>query len=245
MSDLDEDTKWDLPQGYEPTDEEKTLMKKIDDAFLEAKELHRRQRLKHEILGEEELEAGSEQYNFDSVLFLANIVAAFFQDLIPNIDDKCEEMARIATCKDNTECELSVNLELLKKNGINDSDTIRLVLVHEFAHQFMYGRYFFLFPNELWTQELAADLIAGRYSMMFCLNPGKYRYVISSSGPTLTHPDGAIRRDAFDFGRKKTSPDRAIDITQPERILDLLPEFVFNNYERLNTDRERIQNDKL
>ena len=236
MSDHKESLDWNLPQGYEPTEEERALMSQIEKAWHETQELNRELRIRYEITSDAELGAEVIPYDFDTILCEVNSVAAFFQSFIPNITEQCEEMARIATNERESDSELSFNLGLLQKNGINDIDSIRLVLVHEMAHQYLHGRIFHIFPNELWIQELAADLIAGRYSMLFCLHPGKYKYVISSSGPTLSHPDGMLRQEVFEFGRNTVTRNNVGNILNPEKILNILPEFIFKNYSKLNKD---------
>jgi len=47
------------------------------------------------------------------------------------------------------------------KADINTLETLRLAFAHETAHQVLFETKFLLFENELWIQELAANMMVG------------------------------------------------------------------------------------
>lgn len=162
-------------------------------------------------------------------------VAKFFGLPVPVIQDKCETIAKIMTSKERTECELYYDWKLMEKAGINNIDTLRLSFVHELSHQELYKTSFLLFENELWIQELAADMIVGAFSAMGNdVATGKYKYVLRQLSASMTHPNGKLRAAIVEFGR-----DYAGKLKQEQKLNDIkdvltgLPAFVYSHYKEL------------
>ena len=162
-------------------------------------------------------------------------VAEFFSLPVPAIQNRCEAIAQIMTSKEGTECELFYDWKLMEKSGINNVDTLRLSFVHELAHETLFQKRFFLFENELWVQELAADMIVGAFSIIGSdVATGKYKYVLAQLPASITHPDGKLRAAIVEFGR-----DFAAKLKQEQKLNDIkdvltgLPAFVYSHYKEL------------
>ena len=113
-------------------------------------------------------------------------VAAFFGLPMPVVKERAEIVAEVMTSESAEECELYYNLQVMEKAGVNNKDAVKLAFIHEMAHQFLYRTHFLMFENELWIQELAADLLVGAFSVLNSdVATGKYKYVISTQKATL------------------------------------------------------------
>lgn len=170
-------------------------------------------------------------------------VAEFFSLPVPAIQNRCEAIAQIMTSKEGTECELFYDWKLMEKAGINNVDTLRLSFVHELAHETLFQKRFLLFENELWVQELAADMIVGAFSTIGCdVATGKYKYVLAQLPANITHPDGKLRAAIVEFGR-----DYAGKLKQEQKLNDIkdvltgLPAFVYSHYKELQEDWDMVR----
>ena len=130
----------------------------------------------------------------------------------------------------------------MEKSGINNREALKLACLHELAHQYLYKTRFLLFENELWIQELAADLLVGAFSVLNGdVATGKYKFVVSRQKATLTHPDGKLREEVVIYGRKYV--EKLLQQKRYEGIKDILtglPAFVYSHYKELQESWDRV-----
>ena len=159
-------------------------------------------------------------------------VASFFGIPAPSLCDKCSTILEIMTADDAKECELYYNLQLMKKAGINNMDTLRLSLVHEISHLLLFNIRFMLFENELWVQELGADMFVGAFSVMGPdVATGKYKYILRQLPASMSHPDGSLRAAIVEFGRDYAMKLKENgQLKEAKDILNGLPMFVYDHY---------------
>ena len=159
-------------------------------------------------------------------------IAAFFGIPAPSLCDKCSTILEIMTADDAKECELYYNLQMMKKAGINNMDTLRLSLVHEISHQLLFNIRFMLFENELWVQELGADMFVGAFSVMGPdVATGKYKYILRQLPASMSHPDGSLRAAIVEFGRDYAMKLKENgQLKEAKDILNGLPMFVYDHY---------------
>ena len=169
-------------------------------------------------------------------------VADFFSLPLPVIKDRAEVMAEVMTSDNASECELYYNWQEMRNSGINNREAMKLAFLHELSHQYLYKTRFLLFENELWIQELAADLLVGGFSVLNGdVATGKYKYVVSTQKPSLTHPDGKLREEIVVYGRKYTEQLlRQKRYNGIEDILTGLPAFVYTHYSELQESWDNI-----
>lgn len=184
-----------------------------------------------------------ENISDEDIVAIIEDVTKFFGLPLPVIQDKCETIAKIMTSKEGTECELYYDWKLMEKAGINNADTLRLSFVHELSHQTLFNTRFLLFENELWIQELDADMIVGAFSTIGSdVATGKYKYVLAQLPASITHPDGKLRATIVEFGR-----DYAGKLKQEQKLNDIkdvltgLPAFVYSHYKELKEDWDMVR----
>ena len=168
--------------------------------------------------------------------------AKFFELPVPVIAKKADTMAEVVTSGNAEECELYYNWQEMEKSGINNKDAIKLSFIHELAHQFLFKTRFLLFENELWIQELAADLLVGVFSVLNGdVATGKYKYVVSKQNATLTHPDGKLRKEIVVYGRRYVERLlRQKNYSGIQSVLIGLPAFVYSHYQELQEAWDEI-----
>jgi hypothetical protein len=178
----------------------------------------------------------------DFVIVIGEI-ATFWGIPTPVLRDKCSAILEIATAEDAVECELFYNLQLMKKSGINNLDTLRLSLVHEISHQLLFCIRFMLFENELWIQELAADMMVGAFSIISGdVATGKYKYVLRQLPASMTHPDGTLRAAIVEYGREYIAQLRKQKkVSDIQEVLKGLPAFVYEHYQKLHESWVNVQ----
>ena len=169
-------------------------------------------------------------------------VADFFELPVPIIKERAETIAEVITSDKAEECQLYYDWREMEKSGINNREALKLACLHELAHQYLYKTRFLLFENELWIQELAADLLVGAFSVLNGdVATGKYKFVVSRQKATLTHPDGKLREEVVIYGRKYVE-----NLLQQKRyqgikdILTGLPAFVYSHYKELQESWDRV-----
>lgn len=169
-------------------------------------------------------------------------IAAFFGIPAPNLCDKCSTILEIMTADDAKECELYYNLQLMKKAGINNMDTLRLSLVHEISHQLLFNIRFMLFENELWVQELGADMFVGAFSVMGTdVATGKYKYILRQLPASMSHPDGSLRAAIVEFGRDYSMKLKGNgQLKEAKDILNGLPMFVYDHYTEMKESWRKV-----
>lgn len=169
-------------------------------------------------------------------------VADFFSLPMPLIKGRAEVMAEVMTSENASECELYYNWQEMSNSGINNREALKLAFLHELSHQYLYKTRFLLFENELWIQELAADLFVGGFSVLNGdVATGKYKYVVSTQKSSLTHPDGQLREEIVVYGRKYTEQLlRQKRYNSIEDILTGLPAFVYTHYSELQESWDNI-----
>lgn len=169
-------------------------------------------------------------------------VADFFSLPMPVIKERAEVMAEVMTSENASECELYYNWQEMNNSGINNREALKLAFLHELSHQYLYKTRFLLFENELWIQELAADLLVGGFSVLNGdVTTGKYKYVVSTQKSSLTHPDGQLREEIVVYGRKYIEQLlRQKRYNGIEDILTGLPAFVYTHYSELQESWDNI-----
>lgn len=169
-------------------------------------------------------------------------VADFFSLPMPVIKERAEVMAEVMTSDNASECELYYNWQEMRNSGINNREALKLSFLHELSHQYLFKTRFLLFENELWIQELAADLLVGGFSVLNGdVATGKYKYVVSTQKSSLTHPDGKLRKEIVVYGRKYTEQLlRQKRYNGIEDILTGLPAFVYSYYQNLQESWDNI-----
>lgn len=169
-------------------------------------------------------------------------VADFFELPMPVVKERTKTIAEVITSDKAEECQLYYDWQEMERSGINNREALKLACLHELAHQYLYQTRFLLFENELWIQELAADLLVGGFSVLNGdVATGKYKYVVSRQKATLTHPDGKLREEVVIYGRKYAG-----QLLQQQRyqgikdILTGLPAFVYSHYQELLESWDRV-----
>lgn len=172
-------------------------------------------------------------------------IAKFFALPVPVLHDKCETIAKVMTSSQASECELYYNWQLMEKAGINNTDTLRLAFVHELSHEILYQTRFLLFENELWIQELAADMMVGAFSAIGDdVATGKYKYVLRQLSASMSHPDGKLRAAIVEYGREYITLLRQQgEVNNIQEVLKGLPAFVYAHYQELQESWREVQLD--
>lgn len=169
-------------------------------------------------------------------------VADFFELPVPVIKNRAETIAEVITSDKAEECQLYYDWQEMEKSGINNREALKLTCLHELAHQYLFKTRFLLFENELWIQELAADLLVGGFSVLNGdVATGKYKFVVSRQKATLTHPDGAIREKVVVYGRKYV--EQLLQQKCYQGIKDSLtglPAVVYSHYKELQASWDRV-----
>ena len=169
-------------------------------------------------------------------------VADFFELPVPIIKERAETIAEVITSDKAEECQLYYDWREMEKSGINNREALKLACLHELAHQYLYKTRFLLFENELWIQELAADLLVGAFSVLNGdVATGKYKFVVSRQKATLTHPDGKLREEVVIYGRKYV--EKLLQQKRYQGIKDILtglPAFVYSHYKELQESWDRV-----
>lgn len=179
----------------------------------------------------------------EDVCAIIRNVALFFNMPVPKVNTQCETFAKVMTSEDAEKCELYYNLKMLVDAGVNNKDAFTMALVHEMSHQILFGTIFMLFANEFWVQEFAADLIAGYYAGVNNVATGKFKYAISLQKASLTHPNGKLREEIVDMGRKCSEKEREASGNLVQNALRILPAFVYGHFKALKEDWENVQED--
>lgn len=169
-------------------------------------------------------------------------VADFFGLPVPVLRERAETIAEVITSEDAAECELYYNWQMMERSGVNNREALKLAFLHELGHQYLYKTRFLLFENELWIQELAADLLVGGFSVLNGdVATGKYKYVVSTQKASLTHPDGKLREEIVVYGRKYVEQLlRQKRCNGIKDVLTGLPAFVYAHYQELQGSWEAI-----
>lgn len=169
-------------------------------------------------------------------------VADFFELPVPIIKERAETIAEVITSDKAEECQLYYDWQEMEQSGINNREALKLACLHELAHQFLFKTRFLLFENELWIQELAADLLVGAFSVLNGdVATGKYKFVVSRQKATLTHPEGKLREEVVIYGRKYAGQLlRQKRYQSVKDILTGLPAFVYSHYQELQESWDRV-----
>ena len=182
----------------------------------------------------------------DDLRRIISQTAGFYELELPVVRTRCGTLARMVvgaeSPADARGSELCYNWQLMQKAGINNSDAFTLCMVHELSHLYLRGRRFFLFRNERWCHELAADYLVGIYSADYDIATGKYKYVVGCLPATLTHPCGEHRAAAVEYGRELALRHnfRSIDAA-----LAGLPAFVYERSAALGSELRRCMADSI
>lgn len=172
-------------------------------------------------------------------------VAAFLGLPMPIVSERAEILVEVVTSKNAEETELYYNMHLMYKAGINNRDTLTLAFVHELAHEQLFNVRFMLIENELWIQELAADMMVGAFSAIGDdVATGKYKYVLRQLPASFTHPDGKLRAAIVEYGRDYiTQLRKQGEVDNIQEVLKGLPAFVYEHYRELQESWSKVQLD--
>lgn len=103
-----------------------------------------------------------------------------------------------------TNCDIFMNNDVFESNLTQFKDMncvsfedMSKIWSHECGHRILQMEY----PNS-WTQELGADFFSGVRSEMLGLPTSNFEKVLASSPGSETHPIGALRAKAIEFGRQ-------------------------------------------
>lgn len=88
------------------------------------------------------------------------------------------------------------NIELFKKINCTSFEDMTKVWAHECGHRLLQN----IFPNS-WADELGADFFAGARSEMMGLPKSNFEKMLASTNASKSHPGGALRMKAMDYGR--------------------------------------------
>ncbi len=170
-------------------------------------------------------------------------VATFFDLPMPIVNERAEILAEVVTSENAEETELYYNTKLMYEAGINNNDTLTLAFVHELAHELLFNVRFMLIENELWIQELAADMLVGAFSTIGDdVATGKYKYVLRQLPASMTHPDGTLRAAIVEYGREYiTQMRKQGEIDDIQEVLKGLPAFVYGHYQELQDSWNDVQ----
>ena len=127
--------------------------------------------------------------------------AMFFDMPLPQVYDTCDTLAKEIS-RSGSDYDIFYNEKLLRDAGINNKDAFKLMLTHEVCHHTFRNVIFGLLNNEHWTKELVCDYMAGVRSLMDGFTTGKYKYTISTTKSSMSHPPGWCRKPAFLQGRQ-------------------------------------------
>lgn len=148
---------------------------------------------------------------------------AFFFDMpLPTIYETCDTLAKEISWSDNV-YSIYYNKQLLDKAGINNKDALKLLFTHEICHHVFRNVVFGLLENERWTKELVCDFITAVRSTISQSDTGKYKYAISNSIKSVTHPSGWSRNKAFLYRREVATLQK--DRKALLRINEIIDEF--------------------
>ena len=170
-------------------------------------------------------------------------VADFFELPVPIIKKRTETIAEVITSDKAEECQLYYDWQEMEKSGINNREALKLACLHELAHQYLYKTRFLLFENELWIQELAADMMVGAFSAIGDdVATGKYKYVLRQLPASMTHPDGKLRAAIVEYGREYiTQLRKQNQVNDIQKVLKGLPAFVYGHYQELQDSWDNVQ----
>lgn len=123
-------------------------------------------------------------------------LAKFFEMPLPEVLTQSDRLAHIIIDGHSADDSplICYNWKMLQEKGVNNKSAFILTLVHELAHFYYYNRDFHHCSNRLWVKELACDYMAGAISALKGIAGGKYKYVVSQTEATITHPYGDIRK---------------------------------------------------
>lgn len=125
----------------------------------------------------------------------------FFELPVPEMISRCETLAKITfTELIELGSEICYDVEKLKEVGINNLDAFEAMLTHELSHQVVAFRKYHFLKNDNWSKELACDFIVGARCRTCALATGKYKYAVSVTEASLTHPGGSFRVKAVKSG---------------------------------------------
>ena len=184
----------------------------------------------------------AEWYDQETVEATVREIVSFFGLPMPKMQEVENTVAKISTNEDSQETELFYNLKQMQDKSLNNTDALKLCIAHELCHQALRDTMFWIFPNELWIQELACDIVAGAYAEKYFLATNKYKWVINTKDATPTHPEGKLRILAVDYGRENFLQVMSEgDTPLLDRILSLVPPFVYEHMLELAKSWEMVQ----
>lgn len=184
-----------------------------------------------------------EEVTEDDIQRIIADVAMFFDLPKPEINSRCDSFAEVLLGNKAKACELSYNLEMLQKAGINNMDAFTLCFVHEMTHQVLCSHQFMLFCSERWIQELAADLTAGLYAEKHLLATGKFKYALSRQKYSITHPDGNLRKEIVECGRHYIEQQMVDGEKMMDMVQQIMPSFVLIHKKQLKQDWYQLLDD--
>lgn len=117
---------------------------------------------------------------------------------------------------------LGVNREQLSDMGIISDDSLKLAYTHECAHRALQGYDVYEGPQE----ELVCDYFAGIHAELNDINSDQFEEALGRTTGGETHPNGAVRVEAIEFGKQIAAEMQAQGITPTfEYCLDRFEDF--------------------
>ena len=96
---------------------------------------------------------------------------------------------------------LGVNREQLSDMGMISDDSLKLAYTHECAHRALQG-----YDNYEGTQEeLVCDYFAGIHAGLNNIDADQFEEALSKTTGSETHPNGALRVEAIEYGKQIAS----------------------------------------
>lgn len=149
---------------------------------------------------------------------------------IVNSDGVCVWPNDVHTTFDDV---IGVNREQLSDMGIISSDSLKLAYTHECAHRALQEYNSYEGPQE----ELVCDYFAGIHARLNDIDADQFEEALGKTMGGTTHPDGAIRVEAIEFGKQIAEDMQAQGITPSfEYCLDRFEDFQAGQTDTVYTD---------
>ena len=117
---------------------------------------------------------------------------------------------------------IGVNREQLSDMGMISDDSLKMAYTHECAHRALQGYDVYEGPRE----ELVCDYFAGIHAELNDINSDQFEAALGQTTSGETHPDGALRVDAVEYGKQIAAEMKAQGITPTfEYCLDRFEDF--------------------
>lgn len=132
---------------------------------------------------------------------------------------------------------LGVNREQLSDMGIISSDSLKLAYTHECAHRALQEYNSYEGPQE----ELVCDYFSGIHAGLNDIDTGQFEEALGRTDGGGTHPNGALRVEAIEYGKQIAAEMQAQGITPSfEYCLDRFEDFHAEQTNVTSTDASSV-----